>query len=426
MELSIENLARAAFPRTAAAQGAKMPRRLLSGIMDAASFPGRTLMAAADATGPTMTLGDIIANQSIPANSTDFLSSMGRIGAMPGRSRADAVSESIIRDPISVLGLGAGSLAKAVGGKVAAATGSKVAPKLASYVADLLANSGTDAASQYATTGEIDPRQMALGAGLGLGMHGLGAGAMKMAPKVAQNPNFQRWFGGSKAVDDIGSPLKVYHGTAADFGAFDKSLQGSSTGAKSAKAGVWFTSDPKVAGSYANYAATDAKVKALIDKANAAEKAGDWNLYDQYLADADALEDAFRAENRQGQNVMPTYLSIKNPRIFDAKGEAFSAIQDKINREILLAKRMGHDGMVVRSLDDAAGISDAVADHYLAFEPTQIKSATGNRGTFDPTDPNITHLTGGGTQLPSLQLPGFAKRLGSRYMNDTTATSGRY
>lgn len=79
MELSIENLARAAFPRTAAAQGAKMPRRLLSGIMDAASFPGRTLMAAADATGPAMTLGDIIANQSIPANSTDFLSSMGRM-----------------------------------------------------------------------------------------------------------------------------------------------------------------------------------------------------------------------------------------------------------------------------------------------------------------------------------------------------------
>src|SRR5699024_10777366 len=30
-------------------------------------------------------------------------------------------------------------------------------------------------------------------------------------------------------------------------------------------------------------------------------------------------------------------------------------------------------------------------DIYVAFEPTQIKSATGNRGTFDATDPNILH-----------------------------------
>lgn len=29
--------------------------------------------------------------------------------------------------------------------------------------------------------------------------------------------------------------------------------------------------------------------------------------------------------------------------------------------------------------------------HYIAFAPEQIKSATGNRGTWDPNDPNITH-----------------------------------
>ena len=28
--------------------------------------------------------------------------------------------------------------------------------------------------------------------------------------------------------------------------------------------------------------------------------------------------------------------------------------------------------------------------HYMVFEPEQIKSATGNRGTFDPSNPDIT------------------------------------
>ena len=33
-------------------------------------------------------------------------------------------------------------------------------------------------------------------------------------------------------------------------------------------------------------------------------------------------------------------------------------------------------------------------DSYVAFEPTQIKSATGNRGTFDATDPDIRIYAG--------------------------------
>jgi hypothetical protein len=45
--------------------------------------------------------------------------------------------------------------------------------------------------------------------------------------------NFWRWFAGSKAVDEQGRPLVVYHGTNADFAAFDPG--------RSRDAGVWFT-----------------------------------------------------------------------------------------------------------------------------------------------------------------------------------------
>jgi hypothetical protein len=32
---------------------------------------------------------------------------------------------------------------------------------------------------------------------------------------------------------------------------------------------------------------------------------------------------------------------------------------------------------------------------YIVFDPTQIKSAIGNRGTYDPNDPDIRKARGG-------------------------------
>src|SRR5690606_20304992 len=40
-----------------------------------------------------------------------------------------------------------------------------------------------------------------------------------------RTPAFKAWFGDSKVVDDQGKPLVVYHGTAADFSIFSKSVE---------------------------------------------------------------------------------------------------------------------------------------------------------------------------------------------------------
>jgi hypothetical protein len=41
------------------------------------------------------------------------------------------------------------------------------------------------------------------------------------------------------------------------------------------------------------------------------------------------------------------------------------------------------------------GVKDAT--HYILFEPTQIKSATGNIGTYSLTDPSIIRGAGIGS-----------------------------
>jgi hypothetical protein len=65
-------------------------------------------------------------------------------------------------------------------------------------------------------------------------------------PTEAGIVNFWQWFGKSKAVDEQGRPLVVYHGTTAAFDRFDRTK----TGKGSSKVGFWFTDDRDFAGIY--------------------------------------------------------------------------------------------------------------------------------------------------------------------------------
>ncbi len=202
--------------------------------------------------------------------------------------------------------------------------------------------------------------------------------------------NFRRWFGDSKIVDEEGKPLVVYHGTDNSFGSFDRKKLGSSTDAESAKLGFFYTDDPRTAQSYADYAATDAKVSRLVKQAEAAADRQDWDTYDKLTVEAENLESDFRDVKKRftGQNIMPSYLSMQNPLEIDAKGKNYRGLEKPLSEYIKEAKRKKKDGVVFKNLDDAAGLYNQPATHYLLFEPTQIKSIY-NQGTFDPEDPDI-------------------------------------
>jgi hypothetical protein len=77
---------------------------------------------------------------------------------------------------------------------------------------------------------------------------------------------------------------------------------------------------------------------------------------------------------------MPVYLSIQRPlRLsFDPYDEETWA--EGIER----AKDKGYDGIDYPNAVEGG-------ESWVAFSPTQIKSAIGNRGTFEPEDPNIMH-----------------------------------
>lgn len=206
---------------------------------------------------------------------------------------------------------------------------------------------------------------------------------------VTRTPAFRKWFGKSKVVDESGEPLVVYHGTGEGGlrgNAFNKAMLGSVTKAKSAKAGFFFVPDEGIARGYSRLA-NEKPVADLIARSEAAERAGKWGLAHDLIAQAEKLEQTSDPK----ENIVAAYLSIQNPFEFDAQEQRFLDIREEIHDAIDKAMKGGHDGIVLRNLIDNAdwGSSQAV-DHWIAFEPTQIKSTT-NRGTFDPNDPNITH-----------------------------------
>ena len=215
---------------------------------------------------------------------------------------------------------------------------------------------------------------------------------------AAQTPQtetqaFKDWFGDSKVVDSDGKPLVVYHGTKAAPDKFSKSRTGKASNIFGDfdvnRFGIFATPDPMLADAFAN--------QGFGDKAGAA--------------------------------VMPLYMSIRNPLdMFDGSytDELFNAIEQAADKRgwkgyrtaralgdawgegrvwqlfdddmhspedwISLFKELGFDGATFyEPPTEADGISGQT---WVAFDPSQIKSAIGNRGTFDPNDANILNQTG--------------------------------
>jgi hypothetical protein len=154
-------------------------------------------------------------------------------------------------------------------------------------------------------------------------------------------------------------PNVLYHGTSGNFDAFKKS------GTGEFGPGVYFTDSPNEASAYTTTNERDANA---------------------------------------GHNIIPVHVSLKNP--FIVKNDPlefwnrFRANSDEESHRKAIAA--GHDGVIykrpVSNWDDKLKKiipTGEMQTHVVVFHPHQIKSAIGNRGTFDPREPDITKARGG-------------------------------
>lgn len=221
---------------------------------------------------------------------------------------------------------------------------------------------------------------------------------------ATDSPAFRAWFGRSQVVNPDGSPRVVYHGTREDVDAFSLGKRGAATGARSAKQAFFFTDDQTTADTYSEMGEgrdvlrLREQARDLERKGRLAERMGERRkmkaLFDQAneISDrADQLSiDESNAGVTSGANTMPVYLKMENPLRINENGEWDQYEEGAFFDALIRAQRDGHDGVIFFNTADAADFNYAEPSTvYAVFQPTQVKSATGNQGTFDPQNPSI-------------------------------------
>jgi len=190
-----------------------------------------------------------------------------------------------------------------------------------------------------------------------------------------QSPAFKKWFGDSKVVDEQGKPLVVYHGTGdAGFTEFDRNKSGRMDYGFLG-IGNYFSSRKNIASDYSIMAPGDSKAvypvylnieKPYIWKNKGYGIEGIFGGTGNKLPDD--LHEAVLKRSGLSQEDIDTY-----PVPSFMKKEVAKAVTDEL-------KARRYDGVISPFEDGTIEIN--------AFKPEQIKSVN-NRGTFDPTDPNI-------------------------------------
>ena len=279
-------------------------------------------------------------------------------------------------------------------------------------------------------------------------------------PSVEGIRNYWRWFGESAVTDDQGRPLVTYHGTTEDVadGVFRP-------GEDAWSDGIFFTDSAQIAASvYARGTSTpntagvrealarmsDAQLEDFAERLRSRAGWGDFwleidepafrqpyadqiaeyadNTFDHFEGGTQAI-DTLAAElginarmPAEGANVMPSYLSLQDPMMVDGSGLEFDPEQQA--EWIAQAKAAGHDGLVIRNYSDGGfGIGNDFRsagrhDVFVAFQPEQAKSATGNSGDFSAS-PSVSLRTANEENL----RVGFSRVDADRFIEDFLAAT---
>lgn len=270
---------------------------------------------------------------------------------------------------------------------------------------------------------------------------------------LTETEAFRRWFGTSKVRDEDGQPLVVYHGTTSVFTEFvcEKSYPYFSAMAHEANLYATFSDKLKAAiGLRRKYLFQPADEFDFKPVYSGDENPGYLDDYEGPLGVVFPIDDALAVERKNGftiltgkclefdpktwtytvvdgtsslesdyrqtiakyeeeamlesPSVIPVYLSIQNPYVTDDATYAAQFVHMNPepgnvrlvdhHKEVARLRELGYDGIVAPS-DGArfARIFGGGPEHdvlnYIVFDACQVKSAIGNSGGFDPTNPDI-------------------------------------
>jgi len=210
--------------------------------------------------------------------------------------------------------------------------------------------------------------------------------------------NFKRWFGDSKVVDEKGEPLVVYHGTNKDIATFKPGRGGGA---------IWFASTPELAnlfvsGGRRNMGEGAKKGSAVYPVYLSIKRPldlGSTSPQDN-LSVADVLRMAKLPSDEQAlRNIAQANLTsgyaFVTPSNSDPAGYLVSQYERNTSRAAYTLDDPGLMAVLQAAGFDGLRMKEEGTTTYAAFNPTQIKSATGNNGDYSLTNADIRKSIGG-------------------------------
>ena len=237
--------------------------------------------------------------------------------------------------------------------------------------------------------------------------------SLREAPETFE---FKRWFKNSKIVNADGTPKIMYHGTGQDILAFK---------GKQADA-IFLTDDPSFAKKFSKDSAAwmSAHPEEFLSEAEMAQGIKDAiaairkdyksrpegkvmidSLKAGTYADATAeaqeyLRNVYKGMMPSGPNILPVYVSAQNPFDF-ANPDHVRAIEAESTyglpiNEIVRGRWETIETPRIQELIKSAGfdgfyVQEGGYKNLAVYKPEQIKSATGNIGTYDVNNPDIRY-----------------------------------
>lgn len=242
--------------------------------------------------------------------------------------------------------------------------------------------------------------------------------------KITQSKQFIRWFGdwqnspakASKAVDNNGEPLVLYHQTGKEFTTFDAKQKGSGEFDSEMPTGIFMkptNNDIGVGGNIQMPLYASIKNPLIVNNRSELVKFYDKNVqgYTKAKSAIDSVNKEYKAKfneemKRENEEYQKLWNAKKNGEISeeeyqksisrDALDEIMEEWENKVNEASRNAKALiddyfknsNYDGVIVNNDVGSFGRSTKT---FIAFENTQVKSATDNIGTFDGNNPDIRY-----------------------------------
>lgn len=246
----------------------------------------------------------------------------------------------------------------------------------------------------------------------------------KKINNITQSKQFIRWFGdwqnspakASKAVDNNGEPLVLYHQTGKEFTTFDTKQKGSGEFDSEMPTGIFMkptNNDIGVGGNIQMPLYASIKNPLIVNNRNELVKFYDKNVqgYTKAKSAIDSVNKEYKAKfneemKRENEEYQKLWNAKKNGEISeeeyqksisrDALDEIMEEWENKVNEASHNAKALiddyfknsNYDGVIVNNDVGSFGRSTKT---FIAFENTQVKSATDNIGTFDGNNPDIRY-----------------------------------